>query len=200
MNIEIKNYSSNMPNFDEFKFVQNRYMRTKVFYGRNIHSMAAELIFNGGYKNSRHFLISDNTVNGLYGDLVESIFINAGYTLSRIVCDDSEGSKSFAQFESICTKMLDIGFDKNSFVISLGGGVVNNLAGFIASTLYRGINLAHIPTSLLSQVDAAIDFKQALNTNHGKNLVGSFYPASVVLVDSFFLRTLDERHFYNGLA
>lgn len=200
MGIDSSIQLATVPNFDEYKFVQNRYMRTKVVFGRGLHKAAAQSIFNGGYKDSRHFLVTDKTVNKFYGDLMESVFVDAGYTVTRVICDDSEMSKSFGQFERICTEMLDVGFDKNSFVISLGGGVVNNLAGFIASTLYRGINLAHIPTSLLAQVDAAIDFKQALNTNHGKNLVGSYYPASVVLVDPFFLRTLEDRHLYNGLA
>jgi 3-dehydroquinate synthase len=90
--------------------------------------------------------------------------------------------------------------DEGSVIVDVGGGVVNNMAGFLAATLYRGVELIHIPTTTMAQVDAAIDFKQAVNSKKGKNLTGAYHPASHVLIDPDTLATLPERHIRNGLA
>ena len=90
---------------------------------------------------------------------------------------------------------LPLRFDDSTL---FGGGVINNMAGFLASTLYRGIGLIHFPTSTMAQVDAAIDFKQAVNSYLGKNLFGSYYPAKYIIIDPEVLTTLDTRHLVNG--
>lgn len=151
-------------------------------------------------RESKHLLITDENIEKLYLDSVLSTLHRMGLKILPIVVPPSESSKDLETFGVITHKALDYGFDKYSVVFSLGGGVVNNLAGFLASTLYRGIGLIHFPTSLLAQLDAAIDFKQAINFQHGKNLLGSYYPASKIIVDPTVLSTLDVRFIKDGLA
>lgn len=151
-------------------------------------------------KTSRHILITDENVERLYLKQIVQYFDKKGLSILSVVVPASEQSKSLNQYAEVVQKVLDYSFDKYSFIISLGGGVVNNLAGFLASTLYRGIGLVHIPTSLLAQVDAAIDFKQAVNHSFGKNLIGSYYPASKIIIDPSVLLTLDIRFIRDGLA
>ncbi|EON11206.1 2-deoxy-scyllo-inosose synthase [Pandoraea sp. SD6-2] len=157
-------------------------------------------VFDHIRKSSKHLLVTDKNVEKLYLRNVLEGIERSGRSVRTLVVPASESSKSFNVYSGLVGKALDYGFDKHSVIFSLGGGVVNNLAGFLASTLYRGIGLVHFPTSLLSQVDAAIDFKQAINFDHGKNLVGSYYPASKIIVDPLVLRTLDVRLIRDGLA
>jgi len=95
-------------------------------------------------------------------------------------------------FSQLADHVLAVGIDKHSVLISLGGGAVANVCGFIASTLHRGIGLIHFPTTLLAQCDAAISHKQAVNAKHGKNLVGSYYAPLKIIVDPQVLQTLDD--------
>ena len=151
-------------------------------------------------KNTSHFLITDSNVDELYAEQVLSTLAAAGFKVLKIVIPPNEISKSMVRYVEILDRILASGLDKHSRILSLGGGVVNNIAGFLASTIYRGLHLIHIATTTLSQVDAAIDFKQAINAKYGKNLVGSFYPADFVIVDPTVCLTLTDRDFYNGLS
>jgi len=99
-----------------------------------------------------------------------------------------------------CDEVIGNGVSKHSCVISLGGGVVNNLSGVVASMVYRGISLVHITTTSMGMLDASIDFKQAVNHPLGKNLLGCYYPASTILMDPESLATLSKRHNLNGIA
>jgi 3-dehydroquinate synthase len=157
-------------------------------------------VFENIRKESKHLLVTDKNIEQLYLGRVLECIERSGYSVRILVVPASEESKSFHWYSQLVEKALDYGFDKHSVIFSLGGGVVNNLAGFLASTLYRGIGLVHFPTSLLSQVDAAIDFKQAINYDHGKNLIGSYYPASKIIIDPLVLQTLDIRLIRDGLA
>jgi 3-dehydroquinate synthase len=120
--------------------------------------------------------------------------------------EDVSGESSGERFKTlhtlsgICDEIIAIGLDKHSCIISLGGGVVNNLCGLVASLLYRGITLLHFPTTMMAQADAAIDFKQAVNHPMGKNLLGTYYPACTIVCDPAVLSTLSKRHVLNGLA
>lgn len=176
-------------------------MKTEVIVARDgLWNLDRLGVLDNVRKESKHLLITDKNIEKLYlRPALESIE-RSGRLVRTIVVPAEESSKSFEVYTGLVKTALDYGIDKYSVVFSLGGGLVNNLAGFLASTLYRGIGLIHLPTSLLAQVDAAIDFKQALNYSHGKNLVGSFYPASKVLVDPVALRTLNLRLIRCGLA
>ncbi|ABD89718.1 2-deoxy-scyllo-inosose synthase [Rhodopseudomonas palustris] len=176
-------------------------IQTQVLVAQNgLRNLDALGVLDNVRKESKHLLITDANVEQLYLRPVLDCIERSGRTVRTIVVPAEEASKSFEVYAGLVQTALDHGIDKYSVIFSLGGGLVNNLAGFLASTLYRGIGLIHLPTSLLAQVDAAIDFKQALNFSHGKNLIGSFYPASNVLIDPIALQTLNPRLIRCGLA
>lgn len=184
-----------------FSFSGDRKLHSEVIVQTNsLHQLEQLGVFDGIRKESKHLIITDKNVEDLYLRPVLESIERSGRSVRTLVVPASESSKSFLWYAQLVQKALDYGFDKHSFIFSLGGGVVNNLAGFLASTLYRGIGLVHIPTSLLAQVDAAVDFKQAINFEHGKNLIGSYYPASKIIIDPLVLRTLDIRLIRDGLA
>ena len=122
----------------------------------------------------------------------ETCFI---YTIKQ-----GEKSKNFDNYQKILKYMIENNFTRDDCLISLGGGVVGDLGGFVASTFMRGITFYNLPTTLLSQVDSSIGGKTAIDMGGYKNLVGSFYPPSKVLIDSSTLKTLDQRQLYSGLV
>ena len=158
-----------------------------------------ELIPHESYY-SPHHLIVDKNLYARYGKPLERKLKKLGYRISVSLVDPGEWSKSVEQYVALAEKILTAGIDKKSFILALGGGVVKDLAGFLASTLYRGIGFISIPTTVLSQCDAAIALKQGVNGPGGKNLLGSFYPPFRVVVDPEVLRTLDKRYVSDGLA
>src|SRR5262249_60109569 len=111
-----------------------------------------------------------------------------------------EESKTIENYGRLVEHVLEKGIDERSILVSLGGGAVCNVCGFVASTLYRGVGLIHVPTTLMAQCDAAISHKQALNGTRGKNLVGSYYAPIRVVVDVEFLATLEDWLIPDGLA
>ncbi|MGN1343696.1 MAG: 3-dehydroquinate synthase [Traorella sp.] len=111
-----------------------------------------------------------------------------------------EISKGFDTYKMLLEKLLEFGFSRKDLVVALGGGVIGDLAGFVASTYKRGCRFMSIPTTTLSQIDSSIGGKVAINLNNIKNCVGNFYHPEVVLVDVMTLKTLEKRHFYNGLV
>lgn len=111
-----------------------------------------------------------------------------------------EGSKSFKTYEYLLGRLLEYGFTRGDCVVAVGGGVVGDLSGFVASSFMRGIDFYNIPTTLLSQIDSSIGGKVAINLNGIKNIVGAFYQPKKVLIDPDVLKTLPERQISNGLA
>lgn len=111
-----------------------------------------------------------------------------------------EESKSFETYQMLLEKLLELEFSRKDYVIALGGGVIGDLSGFVASTYKRGCRFISIPTTTLSQIDSSIGGKVAINLNGIKNCVGNFYHPEVVFVDIDTLKTLNKRHFYNGLV
>jgi 3-dehydroquinate synthase len=111
-----------------------------------------------------------------------------------------ESSKTRETWADLTDQLLAAGFDRQSAIIALGGGVAGDLAGFVAATFLRGIPYAQVPTTLLSMLDASIGGKVGLDTPHGKNLVGAFHPPAIVIADPLALVTLPDRVFRAGLA
>ncbi len=182
-------------------FRADRELKSDVIIHANaIHLLAELAVFHDMNKDSNHILLTDQNIAQLYLKPIQKALQSAGLNVYELIIAPGEASKSVSVYTKLIEQILDFGIDKHSVVISLGGGIVNNIAGFLASTLYRGIGLIHIPTSLLAQADAAIDFKQAVNFRHGKNLIGSYYPAQKIIVDPLVLQTLDIRHIRNGLG
>lgn len=141
-------------------------------------------------------IIGDNGVPSIYLDTVKKQFNNA-YTF---VIEQGEKSKNFENYLKIQEKLLENNFSRYDYLIALGGGVVGDLTGFVASTFKRGIRYIQIPTTTLSQIDSSIGGKTAIDFNGYKNVIGTFYQPSLVLIDINVLSTLSNRHFNNGLV
>lgn len=122
---------------------------------------------------------------------------NQGYVFT---IKQGEESKSFNNYEKIIDFMIDKTFIRTDCIVAVGGGVVGDLAGFVASTYMRGICFYNIPTTLLSQVDSSVGGKTAIDKKGIKNIVGAFYPPHKVLIDSTVLQTLDKRQLLSGLV
>jgi 3-dehydroquinate synthase len=149
---------------------------------------------------SPHHILIDGNIDALYGQQIFEQFKSLGYQIHKHLIDPGEKSKSLQYYAAAAEKILAIGIEKKSIIISVGGGVIKDLAGFLASTLYRGIGFISFPTTVLSQCDAAIALKQGINGTRGKNLLGTYYAPMKVIVDPSVLATLDERYIYDGLA
>ncbi len=111
-----------------------------------------------------------------------------------------EASKSFDNFKMLLEKMVEESFTRTDCVVAVGGGVVGDLSGFVASAFMRGVDFYNIPTTVLSQVDSSIGGKVAIDFCNFKNIVGAFYPPKAVIIDPETLKTLDDRQISNGLA
>lgn len=146
------------------------------------------------------FVFTDETVDRLYGDAFCGPLQAAGYTVHRIVMADGEESKTLSNYTYLAERVLAKGLDERSVLVSLGGGAVCNVCGLLAATLYRGVGLVHVPTTVMAQCDAAISHKQGVNGARGKNLVGAYYAPRRIIVDVDVLATLDDRFIPDGLA
>lgn len=145
-------------------------------------------------------LVTNETVNNLYGDLLLSILENVGLTVSVISIEDGELYKNLNTLSYIYDELVNYNVDRSSGIIALGGGVVGDIAGFAAATFLRGIPYIQIPTTLLSQVDSSVGGKTAVNHPQGKNLIGAFNQPELVCIDIDLLNSLPEREFNAGLA
>ncbi len=120
--------------------------------------------------------------------------------VSTIEIPSGESSKCLTMLDKIWSEMLSAKTDRASVVIAIGGGVIGDLAGFAAATFVRGLRLIQIPTTLLSQVDSSVGGKTGINLPHAKNIVGSFFQPSLVVIDTQTLATLSDREFRSGIA
>ncbi len=126
-------------------------------------------------------------------------FDDAGRKLTVLEMPDGERSKTLGQMERLATKLVAHNAERSSVILALGGGVVGDVAGFLASVFLRGIRVVQLPTTLLAQVDSAVGGKTGVNLVAGKNLLGTFHQPSAVLVDPNVLETLPEREYRSGL-
>lgn len=145
-------------------------------------------------------VLSDTNVFPLYGEKIIDEVKRAGGAAFSVVVQAGEESKSFAALESVCRSIIKNDFTRRDVLIALGGGVVGDLGGLCASIVLRGVKLIQIPTTILSQVDSSVGGKTAVNIPEGKNLVGTFYQPSAVLIDTKTLETLPPREKACGMA
>lgn len=146
--------------------------------------------------NRKVFVLTDEGVPAVYAQTVLAQ-CPSGY---HHVVAMGEGAKSFAVYEQLCAKLLEYGFTRKDLVISIGGGVMGDLGGFVAATYMRGIDFVGIPTTTLSQIDSSVGGKMAINLNGVKNIIGAFHQPRAVFIDGDTLGTLPKRHYNNGLA
>lgn len=161
-------------------------------------ALAEGLCLSGNGRNA--LIISDSNVDPLHGKTCSAALKANGFVPVKTVVPAGEPSKSLAVVGELYDKCIEAGLDRSSYVVALGGGVVGDLAGFVAATFLRGVNLIQIPTTVLSMVDSSVGGKTGVNLSHGKNLVGSFYQPKQVIADLSFLKTLPQREYVSGLA
>lgn len=168
-----------------------------VFIGKNIDGEIQNFIAEKKYSD-KVLIISDSNVFPLCGEKTTGILKNAGYTVASYIANAGESAKSSEEAKKIYTKAIEENLDRNSLIIALGGGVVGDLAGFIAATYLRGIPFIQIPTTLLAAVDSSVGGKVAVNHELGKNLIGAFYQPDAVFIDTEFLKSLPHREINTG--
>ena len=149
---------------------------------------------------ARAAIVTDDTVAGLHLHATEAALAAAGIPASRITVPPGEASKSFARLEEVCEALIAARIERGDMVIALGGGVVGDLAGFAAATVRRGLDCIQVPTTLLAQVDSSVGGKTAIDSRHGKNLIGAFHQPVLVVADTAVLDTLPLREFRSGYA
>jgi 3-dehydroquinate synthase len=146
------------------------------------------------------FVVSDFNVLPLYGERVRRPLEAAGWRVAMRAVPAGEGSKSLGCASELWDWLASERAERRDTVVALGGGVVGDLAGWVAATYLRGLNLIQAPTSLLAQVDSSIGGKTGIDHPRAKNLIGSFYPPSLTLIDTSLLSTLPPREFTSGWA
>lgn len=152
------------------------------------------------YNNKRITIITDQNVEKLYGEALIDNLVSFGFEVYVISVEPGENSKSLDILTYVYNQLLDNKMTRKDLIIAFGGGVVGDLAGFVAATFLRGLKYIQIPTSLLAQIDSSIGGKVAVNLLRGKNLVGSFYHPEAVYIDSDILKTLPRKFFYDGMS
>jgi len=149
-------------------------------------------------KDKIALIISSNIYNLYKNSLLNLFYKYNNYDV--FLMEDGENYKSYCYAEEFLNKLLEMGYTRKSLIIGIGGGVVGDFSGFISSVYMRGINLIHIPTTLLAMVDSSIGGKVAVNISKGKNIIGSFHHPEMVITDVSFIKTLPDRELKNGLT
>ncbi len=160
--------------------------------GSEIYLGCADELLDELLPEARVVVVTDPTVGRLHGTLMaryESVIISEG-----------EASKSLETAAALYRRFAEMGLDRHTFVVAVGGGVVSDMAGFVAATYMRGMRFGVVPTTLLAQVDASIGGKNGVNLDGYKNMVGTFSQPEFVVIDTSLLETLSEREFRSGLA
>jgi len=151
-------------------------------------------------KFTKVLVVTQEKIFDMHGQSLVDGLKGNGVDFDTAIIPDGETSKSLREAEKIFTRAIEFGLDRKSAVIALGGGVVGDLAGFVAATFMRGIGLIQIPTTLLAQVDSSVGGKTAVNHPLGKNLIGAFHQPRAVFIDLNCLATLPEREIKSGLG
>ena len=153
-----------------------------------------------GLRIDQVLVVTNHLLNLLYGATLRASLTEAGFRTCTLGLPDGEARKSLGTARRVYDYMASKGMGRDTLVLALGGGVVGDLAGFVAATYMRGVPFMQIPTSLLAQVDASVGGKVAVNHPAAKNLIGSFYQPLAVLADTRVLESLPEREYVEGLA
>ncbi len=170
-----------------------------IHIGRDILDRMAPVLAKSGWAG-RWFIVTDSNVSRLHGGRLLGILRENGLAAEILEFAAGESSKTLATCVGLAEQMLERGADRSSGIIALGGGVVGDVAGFLASIYMRGIPCVQVPTTLLAQVDSSIGGKTGVDLEAGKNMLGTFFQPRAVFIDLAFLDTLAPREFANGLA
>jgi 3-dehydroquinate synthase len=171
----------------------------EICIGYDIFDRIAVMIANSRIA-AHYVIVADDCVGALYGEALLGPLARMGIRSDLIVFPAGEQSKNAQSVLEITGRLLDLGADRKSALIALGGGVAGDMAGFIASVYMRGVPCIQVPTTLLAQVDSSIGGKTAIDLPQGKNLLGTFCQPAAVFIDIQCLNTLPEAEYLNGLA
>jgi 3-dehydroquinate synthase len=192
-----------------FKFLRGIAMKiintrlNNVSYDIRIHKGLLEMLgeqLSTWYKGSALVVVTDSTVDQLYGSTIETSLSSIGYKVNKIAIAPGEQSKTLINLNYVYSKLAELDVDRSSLIIAFGGGVVGDLVGFAAATFMRGIPYIQVPTTLMSQLDSSMGGKTAINLKAGKNLAGCFYHPRAVYIDPSLLETLQPKVYSDGLA
>ncbi|MBE6084067.1 MAG: 3-dehydroquinate synthase [Selenomonas ruminantium] len=170
-----------------------------IVIGYGIEQEIKDFVGSAGY-SAKALLITDTHVGPLYGKKVQELLSEAGLTVTMVQIPAGESSKNLTVANEVFTRAIELGLDRKSPIFALGGGVVGDLAGFVAATYMRGVPFVQLPTSLLAQVDSSVGGKVAVNHELGKNLIGAFYQPQAVFMELNCMKTLPPREIYTGLG
>lgn len=173
--------------------------RYPIYIGSRVIAETGRLM-NERTLSSKCAIVSHGDILELHGEVLKENLEDAGIWTHFVVVPPGEESKSWEKAGWLHGVLIDLELDRASSILAFGGGVIGDLAGFVASTFMRGVNLIQAPTTLLAQVDSSIGGKTAVNHAKGKNLIGSFYQPRLVVVDPHLIRTLPRRELRSGLA
>jgi 3-dehydroquinate synthase len=149
---------------------------------------------------ARAAVVTDETVARHHLAATEAALADAGVEATSVTVPPGESSKSFPRLETVCEALIAARIERADLVVALGGGVVGDLAGFAAAVVRRGLDYVQVPTTLLAQVDSSVGGKTAIDSRHGKNLIGAFHQPVLVVADTALLDTLPVREFRAGYA
>ncbi|MGM0859259.1 3-dehydroquinate synthase [Bacillus atrophaeus] len=169
-----------------------------VFIGEGIRKQAYELLSSLNRPLTSILLITDEEVDRLYGEEMFRI-LEEKWSVKKVTVPSGEKAKSLEVYTRLQTEAISFHMDRSSCIIAFGGGVVGDLAGFVAATFMRGIDFIQMPTTLLAH-DSAVGGKVAVNHPMGKNLIGAFYQPKAVLYDTELLHTLPQKELRSGMA
>ncbi|MDA7569536.1 3-dehydroquinate synthase [Emcibacteraceae bacterium] len=171
----------------------------EILIGENILDEAASYI-SPLLNRPRTVIITDENIAKHQLLRLEANLNNSTVQFETIVLPAGEATKSMKMFNSLLDQLLSMRLERSDTIIALGGGVIGDLVGFVASVYLRGIDFIQIPTTLLAQVDSSVGGKTGINSKHGKNLIGAFHQPKLVLIDVTTLETLEKRHIIAGYA
>ena len=170
-----------------------------IYLGNQILSSIGPIVHERGFP-STIIIITDRTVRKFYLSHVANSLTHHGFTVHTITLSSGEHLKTLRTANRIFTELIEKKIGRSSAIVALGGGVIGDLAGFVAATYLRGIPLVQVPTTLLAQADSSVGGKVAVNHPLGKNMIGAFYQPRCVLSDVNVLRTLPQREVVCGLG
>ncbi len=171
----------------------------KIFIGNHLEEQIKNFIATAKFSR-RALIVTDKNVGAAFGAKFEKLLRAEGLETVTVTVASGEISKALAVANDIYTAAIEHKLDRKSPIFALGGGVVGDLAGFVAATFLRGVPFVQIPTTLLAQVDSSVGGKVAVNHALGKNLIGAFYQPRAVFTDLDFLKTLPPREIASGLG
>lgn len=171
----------------------------EIFIGTDNLRGVGKFIASGKFTR-KALVVTQEKIFAAHGKSLTDELDAAGIAYAVATVPDGETSKNLREAEKLYTRAIEFGLDRKSFVIAFGGGVVGDLAGFVAATYLRGVPLIQIPTTLLAQVDSSVGGKTAVNHALGKNLIGAFHQPCAVFIDLSCLATLPEREILSGLG